>query len=41
MVLPLTMGAHQRLVCLTRTKFGFRQQDMEPVMFVPLLEGIG
>lgn len=41
LVLPLMVGAQQRLVRLTRTRSGFRQQAMEPVMFVPLLEGIG
>ncbi|MBK1649114.1 protein-L-isoaspartate(D-aspartate) O-methyltransferase [Rhabdochromatium marinum] len=41
MVLPLVVGAGQRLVRLTRTRSGFRHEDLEPAMFVPLLGGLG
>ncbi|WPL16301.1 Protein-L-isoaspartate O-methyltransferase [Thiorhodovibrio winogradskyi] len=41
MLLPLVVGARQRLVRLTRTRSGFRHEDLEPVMFVPLLGGVG
>ncbi|WP_201063138.1 MULTISPECIES: protein-L-isoaspartate(D-aspartate) O-methyltransferase [Thiorhodovibrio] len=41
MLLPLVVGAEQRLVRLTRTRGGFRHEDLEQVMFVPLLGGVG
>jgi protein-L-isoaspartate(D-aspartate) O-methyltransferase len=40
MVLPLDLGVGQRLVRLTRSRSGFRHEDLEPVMFVPLLGGV-
>lgn len=41
MVLPLAVGAQQKLVRLSRTRSGFRHEELEPVMFVPLLGGVG
>jgi protein-L-isoaspartate(D-aspartate) O-methyltransferase len=41
MLLPLVVGSEQRLVRLTRTRGGFRHEDLEQVMFVPLLGGVG
>lgn len=41
MILPLAVGSEQRLVRLIRTRAGFRHEDLEPVMFVPLLGGVG
>ncbi len=40
MVLPLSTADGQVLVCLTRTKVGFRHEVLEPVTFVPLLGGV-
>ena len=42
LVLPLTAGAgeYQNLVVITRTETGSRQEQFEPVRFVPLLPGL-
>lgn len=40
MVLPLNRGGDQLLLRLTRTRFGFKHEVLEPVTFVPLLGGV-
>jgi len=40
LVAPEQSGAHQRLIRTTRTASGFEREDLGPVIFVPLLEGL-
>lgn len=40
LVAPEHAGLYQQLVRVTRTETGFEREELEPVSFVPLLEGL-
>ncbi len=39
MVIPIGDSRHQALIAITRTKKGFKEQTLDPVIFVPFLPG--
>jgi protein-L-isoaspartate(D-aspartate) O-methyltransferase len=41
MILPMESGKEQYLYVIERTDKGFVERRMDPVVFVPLLPGVG